>query len=72
VASGGHHVVHCIGEAEAAGNPCAGVVDITKRVCGVLPHKVLPLALELYLGGLQVHLSSAQVVCLLLKVGLVA
>jgi hypothetical protein len=32
-------------------------------------YKVLPLTLELYLGGLQVHLSSVQAVRLLLKVG---
>jgi hypothetical protein len=31
--------------------------------------KVLPLTLELCLGGLQVHLPRAQAVCLLLKVG---
>jgi hypothetical protein len=46
-----------------------GIVVIAKRVRGSLRRKVLPLALELCLGGLQVHLLSAQVVCLLLKVG---
>jgi hypothetical protein len=35
-------------------------------------YKVLPLTLELCLGGLQVHLSSAQAVRLLLKVGCAA
>jgi hypothetical protein len=35
----------------------------------LLPRKVLPLALELCLGGLQVHLLSSQVVYLLMKVG---
>ena len=34
----------------------------------MLPRKVLPLALELYLGGLVVHLSSMQVIHHLLKV----
>ena len=38
----------------------------------MLPHKVLPLALELFLDGLQVHLPSLQMVRLLLKVGHVA
>jgi hypothetical protein len=46
-----------------------GIVVIAERVHGSLPRKVLPLALELCLGGLQVHLPSVQVVCLLLKVG---
>jgi hypothetical protein len=36
-----------------------GVFVIAKRVCGLLPRKVLPLALELCLGGLQVHLPSS-------------
>ena len=39
---------------------------------GSVSHKPPPLGLELCLGGLQVHLPSMQVVCLLLKVGHVA
>jgi hypothetical protein len=34
-----------------------------------LPRKVLPLVLELYLGGLRFHLPSLQAMLLLLKVG---
>ena len=45
-----------------------GVVVI-ERVQGLLWCKVLRLALELCLSGLQVHLLSMQVVRLLLKVG---
>jgi hypothetical protein len=45
------------------------IIIVAERVCGLLPCKVLPLALELCLGGLQVHLPSVQVVWLLLKVG---
>ena len=56
------------GEAEAARSPRVGVI-IVETVHGLLPHKVPPLALELCLGGLQVHLPSAQAVRLLLKVG---
>jgi hypothetical protein len=37
-----------------------------------LLRKVLPLALELYLSGLQVHLPTSQAVRLLLKVGRMA
>ena len=70
--SGGHHVVCRTRKAKAAGSPRAGIVVITERVRGLLPRKVLPLVLELYLGGLHVHLPSAKVVCLLLKVGHVA
>jgi hypothetical protein len=58
-----------MGEVEAARSPCAGIVVIAERVCGLLPCKVLPLAYEVCLGGLQVHLPSSQVVRLLLKVG---
>jgi hypothetical protein len=36
-----------------------GVVVIAERVCGLLPRKFLPLALELCLGSLQVHLPSS-------------
>jgi hypothetical protein len=36
---------------------------------GLLLRKVLPLTLELCLGGLQVYLPSVKVVHLLLKVG---
>ena len=49
--------------------PHAGVVVIIERVRGLLPCKVLPLALELCLGGPQVHLPGSQAVCILLKVG---
>jgi hypothetical protein len=49
-----------------------GIVVIAERIRGSLPCKVLPLVLELCLGGLQVHLPSAQAVHLLLKVGHVA
>jgi hypothetical protein len=45
-----------------------GVVVI-ERVHVLLPRKVPPLAHELCLGGLQVHLPSVQAVLLLLKVG---
>ena len=46
-----------------------GIVIVAKRVHDLLPYKVLPFALELYLSGLQVHLPSVQAVHLLLKVG---
>jgi hypothetical protein len=72
VASGGRHVVHRAGEVEAARSPRVGIVVIAERIRGSLPCKVLPLVLELCLGGLQVHLPSAQAVHLLLKVGHVA
>jgi hypothetical protein len=58
-----------MGKAEAAGSPHIGVVLIAKRVHGSLPCKDLPLALKLYLGGLQVHLLSLQVILLPLEVG---
>ena len=47
-------------------------VVFVERVRGLLPHKVLPLALELCRGGFYVHLLSMQAVRLLLKVGRVA
>jgi hypothetical protein len=72
VASSSRRVVRRTGEAEAARSPCAGIIVIAERVRGLLPCKVLPLTLELCLGGLQVHLPSAQAVHLLLKVGRVA
>jgi hypothetical protein len=61
-----------MGEVEAAGSPYAGIVIIAERVRILLSRKVLPLVLELYLGGLQVHLSSLQAVRLFLEVGHVA
>jgi hypothetical protein len=61
-------VVRYVREAEAAGSPCASVIIIAERVHGLLPCKVPPLALELCLGGLHVHLPSAEAVHLL-KVG---
>jgi hypothetical protein len=72
MASGDRQVVCHAGEAEDTGSPRAGIVVVTERVCGFLLCKVLPLMLELCLGGLQVHLLSAQAVYLLLKVGHVA
>jgi hypothetical protein len=72
VVGSGCHVVRHMGEAEAAGSPHAGIVIIAERVHILLPHKVLPLVLELCLGGLQVHLPSSQAVRLLLEVGHVA
>ena len=56
------------GKTNVARSPRAGVVVI-ERVQGLLWCKVLRLALELCLSGLQVHLLSMQVVRLLLKVG---
>jgi hypothetical protein len=44
-----------------------GIIIIAERVRGLLPRKVLPSALELCLGGLQVHLPSTQAVRLLLR-----
>jgi hypothetical protein len=61
-----------VGEVEAIGSPHVGVVIIAERVHSLLPRKVLPLALELCLGDLQVHLPRVQAVRLLLKVGHVA
>jgi hypothetical protein len=46
-----------------------GIGVDTPTVRGLLPRKVLLLTLKLCLGSLQVHLPSAQVVRLLLKVG---
>jgi hypothetical protein len=66
-AGDGRHVVRHIGEAEVARSARASV--IVERVHGFLPRNVPSLALELYLGGLKVHLSSSQAVHLLLKVG---
>jgi hypothetical protein len=45
-----------------------GVIIIAKGLHDLLPCKVLPLALKLCLGGLEVHLLSLQVFCLLVKV----
>ena len=68
VAGDGRHVVRHTEQAEAARSPRAGIVIVAMRVRGLLPCKVPPLALELYLGGLHVHLPSPQAICLLLKV----
>jgi hypothetical protein len=57
-AGDGRHVVRRIGEAEAARS--ARVSVIVERVHGLLPRNVPSLALELYLGGLKVHLSSSK------------
>jgi hypothetical protein len=35
-----------------------GIIVVDRGLRGLLPWKILPLALELYLGGLQVHLQS--------------
>jgi hypothetical protein len=58
-----------VGKAEATRSPHVGIVIIVERMHCSLPCKVLPLVLELCLGGLLVHLPSAQAVRLLLKVG---
>jgi hypothetical protein len=68
-ASSSCQIIHRTREAEATGGPCASVVIVTERVCGLLPLKVPPLALELCLSGLQVHLPRSKAVRLLLKVG---
>jgi hypothetical protein len=49
--------------------PRVDVIVVIERVHNLLPCKVLPLALELCLGSLQVHLSTLQAVRLLQKVG---
>jgi hypothetical protein len=56
---GGRHVVSCSREVQGAGSPHAGIVIIAGVLRNLLPRKVLPLALELYLSSLQVHLLSS-------------
>jgi hypothetical protein len=65
---GGRHVVDRSGEAQGGRSPRAGVVVVDRRLRSLLPRKVLPLALKLWLGGLQVHLPNSQAIRLLLKV----
>jgi hypothetical protein len=47
-----HLVVGRLGEAQGAKSPRAGIVVVDRRLLSLLPHKVLPLVLELCLGSL--------------------